>query len=113
MLTIYHNPRCSKSRQALSLIQSSGKKFTIREYLKQIPDLKELENIANQLDIPFIEALRKNESEFITHISGKNLNNAELFQLVIRYPILLERPIVSNGEKAIIARPPDRLHSFL
>ncbi|OUR62212.1 arsenate reductase (glutaredoxin) [Colwellia sp. 39_35_sub15_T18] len=107
MLTIYHNPRCSKSRQTLELIkQNSTKKLTIVEYLKQPLTHTEITQLLSQLACKPIDMMRVKETEF----KEQNLNIAsdeQLIQAMVLTPKLVERPIVSDGNKAIIGRPPE------
>jgi len=107
MLTIYHNPKCSKSRQTLTLIQQhSIQEITIVEYLKTPLNQVQIEQLLRQLNCTPIEMMRVKEAEF----KEQNLTNASNEQLItamVNTPKLIERPIVSNGNKAIIGRPPE------
>lgn len=107
MLTIYHNPRCSKSRQTLELIQqNSSKEITIVEYLKQPLTQTEITQLLSQLGCKPVEMMRIKESEFKEQ-SLKGANDETLIQAMVSTPKLIERPIVSDGSKAIIGRPPE------
>ncbi len=112
MLIIYHNPNCSKSRKALEIISSKTKEFTIKEYLQQPLTKEELKEILIKLKLPIQEIIRTNEKEFTDYIGGK-LSNERLLDLIIKHPILLERPIVINKDKAVIGRPPERILKLL
>ncbi len=107
MLTIYHNPRCSKSRQTLELIQTnSNKEITIVEYLKQPLNEAQITGLLTQLNCKPIDMMRVKEAEF----KEQGLSNADdqkLIQAMISTPKLIERPIVSDGNKAVIGRPPE------
>lgn len=109
MLTIYHNPRCSKSRQTLELIkQNSTKELKIVEYLKQPLTLVEVKELLSQLSCKPTEMMRVKESEF----KEQNLASAsdeQLINAMVTTPKLIERPIVSDGKKAIIGRPPENV----
>ena len=109
MLTIYHNPRCSKSRQTLELIQqNSTKKLTIIEYLKQPLTRIEITQLLSLLACKPTEMMRIKEAEF----KEQNLASAsdeQLIDAMITTPKLIERPIVSDGNKAIIGRPPENV----
>jgi len=106
-VTIYHNARCSKSRQTLQLLQDKGIEPTIVEYLKTPPNQSELKNILNLLDKPAKEIVRSNEDAFKQ--SGLSLKSSddELIQTIVEQPTILQRPIVLANGKAIIGRPPE------
>ena len=109
MLTIYHNSRCSKSRQTLELIkQNSTKELTIIEYLKQPLTQVEITQLLSLLSCKPIDMMRIKESEFkeqgLTNASDEQLINA-----MVTTPKLIERPIVSDGKRAIIGRPPENV----
>lgn len=108
MLTIYHNPRCSKSRQTLSLIEENNQDVTIVEYLKKPLTKSEINNLLNALSVSPIEMMRTKEVEF----KEQNLKNADdetLINAMITTPKLIERPIVTKNNKAIIGRPPENV----
>lgn len=106
---IFHNPRCSKSRQALQLLQSEGIKFEIIEYLKNPLTKDELKNVVDKLEISPEDLLRKNEADFKSNFKGKELSGDQVIQAMIDYPKLMERPIVVNGNKAKVGRPPESI----
>jgi len=106
-VTIYHNPRCSKSRATLALLQERGVEPTIIEYLKTPPSEPELDRILRWLEKEPVELMRKGEAEYKEHILGKTLSRAEAVALMVAYPIVIERPIVVKGERAAIGRPPE------
>jgi arsenate reductase len=111
---IYHNPRCSKSREALSILKDQGLEPLIIEYLKSPLSSKELEEIIKKLGIPAREVLRKKEVEYKQWgLDNPHLSDQQIIEIVAKHPILLERPIVLLGNKAIIARPPETIHAFL
>lgn len=105
MIQIFHNSRCSKSRQCLSLIENSGKKFEVIKYLENPPSITELIEIISKLGIDPIELVRKKEKIWIEEFKNKTFSSQELIEIMVKNPILIERPIVINGEKAIVARP--------
>jgi arsenate reductase len=109
MIKIYHNNRCSKSRSGLKILEDSGKAFEIVKYLENVPSEKELKNIINQLGIKPIDLVRKNEAIWKSDYKGKDLSNTEIIKAMIEYPKLIERPIVINGDNAVIGRPPERI----
>ena len=105
MIQIYHNSRCSKSRQCLSLIENSGKKFEVIKYLENPPTISELTNLISKLGIEPIDLVRKKEKLWIENYKNKVLSSNELIEIMSKNPILIERPIVINGNKAVVARP--------
>lgn len=115
MLTIYHNPRCSKSRQTLQLIEERGVPVEVVLYLKETPDVDTLTEVLKKLGQPVQSMLRPKEETF------KNLglsledtrSDRDWLTLVHENPILLERPIVVSTEKAIIGRPPENVLSLI
>lgn len=104
---ILHNPRCGKSREALKILQDEGCDVEIIEYLKQIPTKKELKDILSKLGVKAIEIVRKKEPIFIEKFKNKTFTNEEWIQILLENPILIERPIVIDGYKAVIGRPPE------
>lgn len=116
MITVYHNPRCSKSREALALVEGSlaGKPLQIIEYLKTPPTLADLKHLHTLLGVPVREMLRSNETEFAElGLADTALSDDELLAAVAEHPKLLQRPIVVNGKKAVIARPPELVNGVL
>jgi len=106
-VTIYHNPRCSKSRATLALLQERGIEPEIIEYLKTPPSQAELDRILTMLGKEPDELMRKGEAAFKEHIQGKTLSRAETIVLMVAHPIVIERPIVVKGERAAVGRPPE------
>ncbi len=111
MITIYHNPRCSKSRKSLDLILSKTKDIKIIEYLKNPPTTEELKTILKKLNIKAIDIVRIKEDEFKVY-KDKDPSEDELLNLIIKHPALLERPIVVKANKAVIGRPPENVLSL-
>lgn len=109
MMKIYHNPRCSKSRQTLQLIQNAGVKPEIIEYLNDIPSKEELKSVINILGMKPYDLLRRGESDFKENYKGKVLSDSQWIDAMIKYPKLIERPIVVKGKKAVIGRPPENV----
>ena len=112
-VTIYHNPRCSKSRQALSLLESKGNKPILVEYLKKPLTTEQLSQIINELNIKPIDLVRKNESIWKENYKGKELSDDELIEAMISNPKLIERPIVSSSKGTVVGRPPENVLSVL
>ena len=113
MITIYHNPRCGKSRECLAFIENSKQEFEVIKYLENPLTFKELDVIIKKLNIKPLELIRIKESIWIEKFKGKNLSDNEIIQSMVDYPILMERPIAVYGNKAVIARPFDRIQEIL
>ena len=113
MIQIYHNSRCSKSRECLNLLEHSGVEFEIIKYLETPPTFEELEAIIGKLGINPIELIRKKEKLWTENFKNKVFTAKELIQIMVSNPILIERPIVVNGNKAIIARPVEKTSEIL
>ena len=109
MIKIYHNPRCSKSRQGLEILEKSGKEFEVVKYLEVIPTEKELIDIIKLLNISPIDLVRKNEKIWKENYKGKDLSNTEIIKAMIDNPKLIERPIVVKNNKAVVGRPPESI----
>ncbi len=105
MTKIYHNPRCSKSRQTLALLEDKNEDIEIVEYLKSSPTKKELTELVAMLGIPPLDLIRKGEPIFKEQYKGKDLNDAQWIDAMIAHPILIERPVVVKNGKAAIGRP--------
>ena len=109
MITIYHNSRCSKSRQGLEILEQSGKPFEVIKYLETIPTENELKEVISKLNIKPIELIRSNESIWKDNYKGKKISDDEIVKAMIEHPKLIERPIVINNNKAVIGRPPEKI----
>jgi arsenate reductase len=112
MLTIYHNSRCSKSRQTLELINNAGAEVTIVEYLKTPPTKDTIKSLLSMLNISPIEMMRTKEDEFKAQ-NLANANDEKLIEAMVNTPKLIERPIVVKGNKAVIGRPPENVLTLL
>jgi arsenate reductase len=112
-LTIYHNPKCSKSREALALLEGRGIRPRIVRYLETPPDAAELAAIVRKLGIPPEQLVRKGEEIFKAKYAGKALSDSEWIQAMVEDPVLIERPIVVKGTKAALGRPPARVLAIL
>lgn len=113
MITIYHNPRCRKSREGLEILKESGKDFMIKEYLKEVPTTSELSEMVDKLGINPEQLIRKGEADFKNHFKGKKLSDQEWIEAMVKYPKLIERPIVISGSKAVIGRPPENINNIV
>lgn len=103
MITIYHNPRCGKSRCALDVLNSRAD-LEIREYLKNAPTPEELRDLMKKLDMRPLEFIRTGEEVFKQKYKGKNLSDDQWLEAIAENPVLLQRPIVVKGKKAWIVR---------
>ena len=110
---IYHNPRCTKSRQALALLQKKNEDVEVIEYLKELPSKSELKNVLKQLGITAEQLLRKNEKVFKENYKGKDLSEDQWVEAMIENPKLIERPIVIKNGKAVIGRPTEKVLEVL
>jgi arsenate reductase len=112
--TIYHNPRCSKSRQTLDLLKSNQVDAEIVEYLKTPPTAAELKDILSMLGFKPRDLMRKKEAEYkALGLSDETLTDDELIQAMVEHPRLIERPIVITGNKAALGRPPEQVLDIL
>lgn len=112
-MKIYHNPRCTKSRQTLALIEEKGVHPEIIEYLNDVLTKAELEEIIKLLGIKPEELLRKGEDIYKDEFKGKTLTDEQWIEAMVKYPKLIERPIVIDGKKAVIGRPPENVLKLL
>ena len=109
MIVIYHNPRCSKSRETLEILETKKADYKVFKYLDIPLSAEKLGKIIKLLKIKPIELVRKNESIWKENFKGLTFTDEELIQVMAKYPKLIERPIVINGDKAVIGRPPKRI----
>lgn len=113
MITIWHNPRCSKSRQALALLEEAGVDFTTRRYLDEPPSEAELRALQSQLGLPAIEMMRTKETLFKELGLTRETPEDQLIAAMAAHPKLIERPVVITADRAIIARPPEKARDLL
>lgn len=113
MIQIYHNSRCTKSRCALDLLENSGKEFEVVKYLEDTPSVEELKSILKKLNIPAIELVRKGETIWKEQFKNQELSEEALIEVMVANPILIERPIIVNGDRAVIARPTENILSII
>ncbi|MGB5242193.1 MAG: arsenate reductase (glutaredoxin) [Lutimonas sp.] len=113
MIKIYHNPRCSKSRQGLAILENSKLNFEVVEYLKNPLSKSEVEEIISSLKIKPIDLVRTNETDWRDNFKGKELSDEEIISALVNYPKLIERPIVISDKKGVIGRPPENIASFI
>jgi arsenate reductase len=113
MIKIYHNPRCAKSREGISELDLINKPYEIIEYLNNILSKEELVAIIKKLNYKPIDLVRTKENIWIKNYKNKTLTDDEIINAMIINPKLIERPIVVNGNKAVIARPKDKIKEIL
>lgn len=113
-LTLYHNPRCSKSRSALELLEARGLAPTVVRYLETPPDAATLKDLLGKLGIGARQLLRSGEDEYKSlELANPALSDAQLIKAMVKHPKLIERPILVAGDKAAIGRPPEQVLEIL
>lgn len=112
-VTIYHNPRCSKSRATLELIRARGIEPRIIEYLQTPPDRPTLRGLLVQLGMSAVELARRDEDAWATAGLTPEADNEDVITAMLAYPILIERPIVVSAGRAVIGRPPENVNALL
>jgi len=113
MIKIYHNPRCTKSRQGLEAVEKSGEQFEVVKYLENIPTKDELRQVLGYLNMSAENLVRKNEAIWKENYRGKDLNEEEILDAMIENPKLIERPIVVKDNRAVIGRPTENILDLL
>jgi arsenate reductase len=113
MIQIYHNPRCGKSRECLTQIKTTNKEFEIKLYLLHPLSIDELRTIVSKLNIKPIHLVRIKEKLWIENYKNINLNDQEVLKIIAENPILMQRPLVVDGDKAIIGRDFETIENFL
>ena len=112
--TIFHNPRCSKSRQTLELLHENGAQPTVVEYLKTPPSVEQLTQILDMLGLQPRQLMRTKEAEYRENgLDNDSLSRDQLIQAMVKFPRLIERPIVIKNGKAVIGRPPEKVLEIL
>jgi arsenate reductase len=112
-MKIYHNPQCSKSNAALELLQQKGITPEVISYLHDVPTKKELINLLDLLQLKPLQLIRTKELLFRENFEGQNFTDEKCIDIMLQYPELIERPIVINGDKAVIGRPVERILDLL
>ncbi|WGK94373.1 MULTISPECIES: arsenate reductase (glutaredoxin) [Flavobacterium] len=113
MIQIYHNPRCGKSRNCLAFVTEKETEVTIIKYLENPPSEKEIKEVLQKLNFKPIQLVRTKESIWIENYKNKTLTDDAIIQAMAEHPILIERPIVIKGDKAIIGRIPEEVAQFI
>ncbi len=112
-MIIYHNPRCRKSRETLELLKSNGVEPEVVKYLETPLNADQLKSLLKKLDIDATELLRKGEKEYKENYKGKDLSEQEAIDAMVKFPKLMERPVVIKGDSAVIGRPPGNVLALL
>ncbi len=113
-VTLYHNPRCSKSRAVLALLEENDIEPEIVQYIDNPPDVSQLKDLLKKLDMNLRDILRRNEPDYDElGLDDTTLNEEIVFDLVSKHPKLIQRPIIVQGDRAIIGRPPENVLSFI
>lgn len=112
-IKIFHNPQCSKSRCALEFMNENKIEFEVIDYIKNPPSEKELIEILQLLNIKAEELIRKNEAIYKEQFKGKTLTEEQWISAMVKFPKLIERPIVINGNKAVVARPTELINNII
>ena len=112
MIEVYHNPRCGKSRNCLAFLENSNQEYKIIKYLNETPDAEELKSLLKKLNLNAIELVRQKEKTWIENFKNTTMTDDAIIQAMVANPILIERPIIIKGNKAIIARETDKMEAF-
>lgn len=113
MIQVLHNPRCEKSRGCLAFLDESKVEYEVVKYLVDVPTVGELKAIIKKLGVKPIELVRQKEPVWLSDFKGKTMTDDEIIHAMVAHPILIERPIVINGDKAIIARPMEKAAAII
>ncbi len=113
MIKIYHNNRCGKSRKAMQILQEKEIEFEVIEYLKTPLNQNQIKALLKKLGIKAMDLIRKNEELYKTNFKDVHLSEKDWINVLAENPILIERPIIENDERAIIARPPELVEEFI
>lgn len=113
MITIYHNPRCSKSREGVEILAASGQEYQVQEYLEHPFSEKELTEILGKLNMSPMEIIRTDEKIWKEIYKDRDVNDEELIRAMVAHPILIQRPIVVKDDKAVLGRPPSKIRELL
>lgn len=113
MITIYHNSRCSKSRNGVAYLESKGVEYQVRQYLKEPFAEAELKKLIAKTGLKPIDIVRKEESYFKQNLKGRDLTDDEWIAEMVKEPKLIQRPIVEKGDKAVMARPVENIDELL
>lgn len=109
MVTFYHKPNCSTSLDALSILKKKTREITIIKYLETVPTEKELKEILKKLKFKPEQIVRKKEKLYKEKYEGKSISDSQWIKILVKNPILIERPILVKGNNAVIGRPPEKI----
>lgn len=112
-IRIYYNPRCSKCRDTVALVTERGYATELIEYLVTPPGKEELRQLLQQLGMKPLELIRQGEEVFKQNYTGRTLSDEEWLEAMLAHPVLIERPVVVRGNKAVVARPPEKVLALL
>lgn len=112
-MKIYHNPRCSKSRQTINILDEKGADYETVLYLDEVPTEAELTDLVAKLGITPADLVRKGEADYKEKYKGRELTDSEWIAAMVEHPKLIERPIVVKGNKAVLGRPPENVLELL
>lgn len=113
MITIYHNPRCSKSREGIKTLEASGKEFEVREYLKEPLSEEELKSLLKKLNMAPVELVRTEEKIWKENYRDRDLSDDELVRVMVENAKLIQRPIVEKKGKAVVGRPAENIEKLV
>ena len=113
MITIYHNNRCSKSRQCLTILQNENTTYRVRNYLQEPLNISEIKSLQKKLGVPVSAMIRAQESIYQALFKDRQPSEDELIEAIAEHPILLQRPIVELEDSAVIARPPEKVFDYI
>lgn len=112
-MIIYHNPKCSKSRECLLQLEQLPESFEVIKYIENPLDVAQIKDIIQKLGIKPIELVRQKEPIWIQNYKDQKMTPLAIIKALAKHPVLIERPIVVNGNKAVIARPWERIHEII
>lgn len=112
-MKILHNNRCSKSRCALEILENKGVDFEIVKYLENPLSASEIKDLLKKLDMPSEAIIRKGEADYKANFKGKTMSENDWIDAMVKFPKLIERPIIIKGDKAVVGRPPENIEQFL
>jgi arsenate reductase len=113
MIKVYHNARCGKSRECLAFLDDANVDYQIINYLKDAPTVEELRELIQKLGVKPLELVRQKEKIWTEQFATKQMDDDEILKAMAQHPILIERPIVVNGDRAVIARPTAKASDIL
>ena len=112
-MKILHNNRCSKSRCVLDILENKGVDFEIVQYVENPLSASEIKDLLKKLDMPSEAIIRKGEADYKANFKGKTMSENDWIDAMVKFPKLIERPIIIKGDKAVVGRPPDNIEQFL